>query len=176
MRCGVIGTAGRSNQNLLSEDLYWSMVDRVYETLSNLQSCGGDDIELVSGGAAWADHVAVTLFNQGKVEALTLHFPCSFNGRFDDSKTGRTANYYHERFSKTVGRDSFRSLESALQKGAHFTVSDGFRARNLLVGQVPNLIAQTWSRTGKPEDGGTEHCWRNSPSPNKIHISLYELL
>jgi hypothetical protein len=126
----------------------------------------------VSGGAAWADHLAVTLFLNGKVPRLHLHLPAPWNfvsNAFTDTRDGRTANRLHSRFSDR----SLTEIGQALLSGATYDVSDGFKTRNILVGQVDRLIAFTWSHTGSPKlGGGTRHCWDNSLASVKVHIDL----
>ena len=77
---------------------------------------------LVSGGAAWADHVAVTLALDGTVDpaALTLHLPAAFeDGRFDaDTRDGGTANHYHRLFYARSGIDGLAEIAEVLRRGA----------------------------------------------------------
>src|SRR5690606_1280513 len=75
----IIGTAGRGDDAAkLGPALFAAMVRDAAERVAAFP-----DPRLVSGGAAWADHVAVKLFLEGKVAGLTLHLPAEFrNGRF----------------------------------------------------------------------------------------------
>jgi len=62
---------------------------------------------LVIGGAAWADHIAVNLYNNGAYPNLELYLPCRYdncsyydNGESHWSRNpGKISNYYHKLFS-----------------------------------------------------------------------------
>ena len=62
---------------------------------------------LVSGGAAWSDHVAVELFLSDEYDGLTLHMPCKWirkehydNGSYSwQTNPGKLANSCHRKFS-----------------------------------------------------------------------------
>ena len=67
-RVGIIGFAGgktRVSQDIyskLSEKLFGEMKQLVYTTLEENHFLK-EKVMLVSGGAAWSDHIAVELFN-----------------------------------------------------------------------------------------------------------------
>ncbi len=169
-------------------ELYLRMVEKASEII---EECYPQSKEhhLVSGGAAFSDHIAVSLMKQGDAEWLTLHLPCPWdfenscyqeNGLGGTADPGRTANYYHRQFSKAMGYPAHTSLDSIgklllADSEVGYTVSDGFHARNILTGQVDLLIVFTWGEGNEPKDGGTLHCWRNSIAPRKIHIPLHTL-
>jgi hypothetical protein len=120
--------------------------------------------KVVSGGAAWADHVAIELFLKKEVDQLSLHFPAPWNQefrRFDDTDNGKTANYYHDLFSiKKHGESSFDELGIAIDRGAAYDVSNGFLKRNVLVAKEADvMLAFTFNRGAGPKDGGTFHTW-----------------
>ena len=186
MRIGIIGTAGRRDDApKMSMALYASMRKRLDELLHCVPVSERD---LQSGGAAWADHLAVDVFNDKQAASLTLHFPAPFfrdiltsTPTFAYTDVGRTANHYHAEFSKHLLDSGAlpRSLDDiafALEKGAKSTVGDGFFTRNLLVGQCDWLIAFTFGEGAVPKAGGTKHCWDHSPAPKKTHIPLGGLL
>ncbi len=186
MRIGIIGTAGRRDDApKMSMALYAAMRKRLDELLHCVPVL---ERNLQSGGAAWADHLAVDVFNDKKAASLTLHFPAPFfrdiltsTPTFAYTDVGRVANLYHAEFTKHLllsGSlvESLDDIDLALEKGAKFTVSDGFHARNLLVGQCDWLIAFTFGEGAVPKDGGTKHCWDHSLAPKKTHIPLGSLL
>lgn len=180
-RIAVIGTAGRKTDAArLSYPIYLGMVDVVRQQLQSIPR----PWDLVSGGAPYGDHCAVDLWLAGEVDSLTLWFPCAVWGSrgsvsYPNTDVGNTATYYHKNFSRVLqaaGRQSsFEDLSDADEKGAHFFHDDGFYARNLRVGVVDVVIAQTFGRGSVPADGGTAHTWRNSTAPLKIHIPIGEL-
>lgn len=156
----IIGTAGRKeDQKLLTEGHYNRMVGAAVTLIKNL-GVEGKDLKLVSGGAAWADHVAVSLVQWDIIppENLTLFLPALLgpNGYEGNeleyrgsTKTADTANYYHILFSNRLGRDTREELRTVRNQGATFhTVMTGFHARNAMVAKevTPdgNLLAFTF--------------------------------
>jgi hypothetical protein len=166
MNCSIIGSAGRGiPTEFQSSGLYEKMYTHCSEKLKTLSS----KPELVSGGAAWADHLAVSLALREDYP-LTLYFPCGFeNGSFVDNgkqdwKTnpGKTANYYHRLFSKAVGIDSLKELSEVISKpNVKVIVGKGFHDRNKYVASTTYLLAYFWSdgEESEPVDGGTKHTW-----------------
>lgn len=185
MRVGIIGTAGRKEDApKMTAQLYTRMCEKAAKTINEFAT-GDDPVHLVSGGAAWADHVAVTIFLDQRLvscSGLTLYLPATFDrvsARFvgaDFKSPGAVANYYHRLFSAKLGRDTGKEISDAITRGA--TVVDtfnGFFARNLAVGNVDYLLAFTWGSGGSPKPGGTKHTWDNSSAKEKLHISLANL-
>lgn len=170
----IIGTAGRGAEQV-DRSLYALMVSKAWEIVQRYP-----DPHLVSGGAAVADHVAVTLHLLHKVP-LTLHLPAEWNHstkQYTGSKNAATANYYHHRFSKNIVGDEQKTLTTldSLLSGNEVihTVSKDFWARNALVAKDAEVtIAFTWGET-QPPAGGTAHTWGLCKG-TKIHISLQGL-
>ena len=189
----VIGTAGRKDDaRRLSTDLYEAAYSDLVAMLND-----GFPGDLVSGGAAVADHLAVRAYLDGHATALRLYLPAAFEssafkeggGRFDP---GRTANYYHREFSKWYGRSSQDELANAITRGAEVFVVPGFKQRNSALAKVAtDVVAYTFGADVPPaafssadpafldaeraglKDGGTAHTWgqtRNCIS--KRHVSL----
>ena len=142
--------------------------------------------QLISGGAAWADHIAVHLFNGNYVRHLKLHLPAPFeNGSFlgGYGTSGGAANYYHQKMSKTLGINSLLEIDQALSKhGADYTEqahAQGYKAmveRNQLVAdEAELLIAFTFGEGASPADGGTKITW-DMCQGNKVHFSLHNAI
>lgn len=183
---GIIGTAGRdkSRRKVMDLAFYRAMyrdarrrVRAVYEEYE------AQSVRLVSGGAAWSDHLAVSLFLKQEAEQLQLHLPAVFaNGRFvgrEFRSPGRTSNYYHQMFTEAVGHDTLGDIAEALEAGAEALVTPGFHARNQKVAaDAEILIAYTWGAGDEPSDGGTRHTWNCSPlaGEQKIHVPLGTIL
>lgn len=180
----VIGSAGRGDDaRKFCPGLFEEMVKRVSRTIKQLSGTIKplrQKIRLVSGGAAWADHVAVALFLEGAVDELHLHFPTDF-GR---SKTpvgvgvGPYVNQLHRAFAEVSGVDSLGDIGRAIKMpGCKHFARDGFFARNTKIAQSADcVIALTWSKDNKPPPGGTSDTWHKSQSKHKIHISLSSLV
>ena len=177
VKVSIIGTAGRDKSQKYTKELFDKMLHIAKYVLANMK-----DITLVSGGAAWADHIAVKLYLEGYVKDLELHLPCNWdnNQYLDNGKyywkdnPGKTANSYHFNFSKTIGCNTLNEITLAINKGARIQVHDGFHARNTEVANSEFLLAFTWSQENQPPDGGTLDTW-NKSNAQKIHISLHQL-
>lgn len=191
----VIGTAGRgTDADRLSGDLYDAMYVR---TLEAMRSWGVR--ALVSGGAAWADHLAVRAFLEGEAESLRLFLPVRFErGRFGGSApddVARTANRYHDAFSRMLGVDTLAQLTEAIDRGAAASVHPGFKTRNIEVAYAAtHMLAFTFGAGREPasvteaddgfasafeaglKDGGTAHCWSRAVRADaKMHVDLFWL-
>lgn len=183
MKIGIIGTAGRLTDAKRLTAAHFEAMCRCTEDVLREHQLDIADRDLVSGGAAWADHVAVRLYLLRRATSLTLHLPASFYRR--DSETRASflntadawaANRCHKAFSSVIEQDSLAEIELALSRGACHTVSNGFKARNLRVAQCDMLIAYTFGDGDAPKDGGTRHTWDHSTAPTKIHIPLRAIL
>jgi len=163
----IAGTAGRKDDAArLTRALYQECQEKLLATLEEI----GEPRHLVSGGAAYADHLAVRLFLKGKAEKLTLHLPCAWAGtKFADTgvfdwKTnpGGTANALHRKFQANTGIESFKELAAAIANpNCTTTVSPGFHARNALMAKANALVALTFGRRNAVKDGGTANTCRS---------------
>lgn len=193
VRIAIIGTAGRDKAKWpqMTYGLYVAMYQRALAEIERIAD--GRPIELVSGGAAWADHLAVSLLLNDKVDRLKLYLPAAWNARYqryeETRREGGTSNYYHNLFMDQMKRSGHphRSL-SDLHKAIHDprvmvevpsnVTGSTFHARNIEVGKAADwILAFTWGPGDRPADGGTLHTWTKSPLPadRKIHISLASL-
>ena len=171
----VIGTAGRDKEKSMDKKLWQLMTADLHRRI-----CSAD--HMVSGGAAWADHLAVHAYLHGWCDKLYLFLPAPFeNGQFTGSypSSGTTANYYHKRFRFNAGVDSLRQIELAIAKGAIVEsepVSAGYTgmfARNKKVAALATVaLAYTYGVGEIPADGGTLGTWKQIISDDKTHISL----
>jgi DNA helicase-2/ATP-dependent DNA helicase PcrA len=181
-RVAVIGTAGRGKEqaHLLTADLWDTMLEH-----ARGQVRGND--HLVSGGAAWADHLAVELYLERRVAGLTLHLPAPLDarGRFigEFGTSGGAANHYHERFRQCTGIDGLTRIKQALARGAQHTVqpaASGYSAMNarnsLVASECDTLLAYTWAEAGCPADGGTLHTWQLAAHAKREHFGLHDLM
>lgn len=184
-RLAVIGTAGRDAKAPMSADLWRAMVADVRTRVR------ADDV-LVSGGAAWADHLAVHAFLQGWVARLELYLPAPMvcndynaNAPFfagPQRSSGNAANYYHLRFRAVAGVASLSELGGLVREmPSGFAwdaqpVEPGYAAmyrRNALVAsRCTDLLAYTFGPGDQPADGGTAHTWRLASHARRVHVPL----
>lgn len=173
-KIAIIGTAGRdmSKRPYMTQALWeWMVKDAISRV--------PEDAHLVSGGAAWADHLAVHLFLTGHARALTLHLPAPFDGKFVGPKdsAGTTANFYHLNFSMIRGVNSFIELARAIDNAAEVTYESAkvgyrsFKDRNSKVAKADTMLAYTFSNMSVPADGGTKDTWSKCKG-HRTHISL----
>jgi len=175
MTIAIIGTAGRDKTKPMTAQLWAAMC-------ANARARVPQGAELVSGGAAWADHLAVRLFLDGHASKLTLHLPSTFAhaGAFagGHGSAGSAANYYHALFKVATGVDGIPEICDAIWRGAQYTTQapdigmGAFMIRNMEVAKMADtLIAYTWGERAAPADGGTAHTWRICKG-SKIHVPL----
>jgi hypothetical protein len=194
----LIGSAGRqADAAKVSRSLYDLMYEKTERTISDWNI-----LHAVSGGAAFADHLAVRAFLEGRVKSLTLFLPARFSGRSYvpnprfRNDPGSTSNEYHRAFSSACGVDSLAELSEAIRRGATVSVHEGFQTRNIEVANaVDHMLAFTFGSATSldlgPEDEGfqnasvaglkitkgTAHCWAEAwKCRRKSHINLNELM
>ncbi len=179
----IIGTAGRSYRSPTPE-MYHKMI---LSAISYLRAVSGNII-LVSGGAAWSDHVAVHLYLYRQqyslpITQLRLYLPCAFDTltkKYVDTgatdwrvNPGRISNTYHQQFSYSIGNNSFEELATSIST-AYIEIYNGFHARNSRVAQSEYVLAFTWGEH-EPEDGGTKDTWNKAKHAKRAHVSLATL-
>lgn len=164
IRVGIIGTAGRKeDRQRLTKGMYKNMLSEARWLIDSIRQ--GRDVYLVSGGAAWADHVAVNLFQEGFVNRLYLCLPAEWDhtvGRYVDNEEinwrlnpGGTANYYHFGFTSEVEQDSLAEIDHVLLNGAKRVVGNGFHDRNSIIAKADYMFAMTFGKGRILKDGGT---------------------
>ena len=204
MWIGIIGSAGRG-----SDGAKWT--PRIYKNcfkyLDNvaLADVPIADRQLVSGGASWADHLAVSLFLSGKAGGLDIHMPCQFHldeeqnwmwsrklsipGYADTGvrdfkiNPGGTLNYYHRLFSDKMQANTMAGIALAAYKGANLHVHYPMRVgdsplhhRNLIVGRgLERLYAFTWGEDPTTPADGGTKHCWDHASGRKQHIPLHTM-
>lgn len=187
MKISIIGSAGRKDDaERFTRQLFIAMFNQAKKHVNMLikeNNLEYSSIELVSGGAAYADHIAVLLFLKyhKKGIRLTLHLPCKFgNNQFLESgsqyKNARYANGYHRPFSKKCKINSLNDIHRAIQLGANIHVHKGFHSRNDYVAQTDHMVAFTFGVGQTLKPGGTKYTWDKSDCPNKTHYSIQALI
>lgn len=164
MNLAIIGTAGRREDGpKMNRQLFDRMLGYA---AAMVDSC--DCNAMISGGAAWADHLAVKLFLMGRAKKLVLHLPARFETTSamyipwttDFKDSGRIANHYHQQMSQKYGDSLLEISQAVSHADCEHTVSRNFHDRNKLVAEQADLIlAFTWGEGQVPKDGGTRHTW-----------------
>jgi len=194
IRVAIIGFAGShltpGEKRSLGARLYADMVEQAAKVITAKWKLSWDDVTLVSGGAAWSDHVAVSLFlahSDTAKSALAVYIPAPLvasTGRLRDNGTGMhwrmnpgcLANALHEQFGRIVGRDTFADMIRAAEAGAVFdSANRGFHNRNSVIAdKCDYMIAFSWSAGSEPTEGGTADTWFKCslPRERKCHISM----
>jgi len=190
VRVAIVGTAGRSEDfRKMNPSVFKKMYESCVFILRKTLQLPWHKVHLISGGAAWSDHIAVLLFNdhlEDGICGLTIHLPCPFlmnqkdpraldNGSSDWKKNpGRVMNSSHERFSSVIKRNSLSDIYTAAKMGAKLDDSQlGFHARNTSVARCDVMIAFTWSPSLlSPKDGGTADTWGKASMATRIHVPL----
>lgn len=162
----IIGTAGRKDDaDRLSKQHFDAMCTIAIGVIDECARINYPITTLVSGGAAWADHVAAKLYLDNKVPNLRLYLPCAFDGGsyYDNGKKGienpgGTCNYYHHKFRRLTNINSLTQLLIAKNRGAELiNVEKGFYARNAMVAKSDFLLAMTFGNGAEVKAGGTAH-------------------
>ena len=174
----IIGTAGRDKSKPMDDDLWRAMCSDLKRRIQP-----GD--HLVSGGAAWADHLAVHAFLEGWASNLTLFLPAPMkDGRFvgPHSSAASAANFYHDKFARAIGLKTLSQIEQAHAKGAQLFYEPeaaGYAAmfaRNKKVAKMANvMISYTFGEGEEPADGGTLNTWKQATSKHLVHVPLGSL-
>lgn len=193
----IVGTAGRApDHRRLTGAHWWAMTADAHARVADLlaaRGLGPAEARLISGGAAWADHLAVRLWRAGAAAALTLHLPAGlapYSYR-RDTAVGRSMNHFHHRFAARTGVDSLVELADAAHQGAHVAIHDGRAARNAAVaGAADAVLAYTCPGTqvltaapGTPafadpslagilEPGTADTWWRATGARIKVHVPV----
>jgi hypothetical protein len=145
----IIGTAGRKEDKQKLTSYIWEEMCRKAELLCKKLESELGPIALVSGGAAWADHVAVAMHCWRPADRpLTLWFP-------EKEKDLETARHYHKHFSEMIGRDTWSEFDELVATKHHF---GGFLDRNKRVAEsATHYLAMTFGDGPNVKDGGTSH-------------------
>jgi hypothetical protein len=184
MKLAIIGTAGRLEDGKKLDLAKWNDMKRTIAAFVKEHSIR----HVVSGGAAYADHLAVGLYLAGLVDHLDLMLPCEFDMnkvQFHDTgeyssftNPGGTSNFYHRHFSARVGIKSLTQIEAAIAKGATVHIEGGFKSRNSLVAKADMMIAFTFGNGAQVKDGGTSDTLKkylDNGGKDAYHVDLNDM-
>lgn len=161
----IVGTAGRKEDaKRLTRKHFEAMCIVATGLLEQINESNYPITHLVSGGAAWADHVAVRLFLDKKAPGLRIFMPAAWeDGSYHDTgardphtNPGGTANYYHKLFQQNAAINGLSDILIAQAHGAELIpVLKGFHARNALVAKSDFILACTFGDGKTVKEGGT---------------------
>ena len=138
--------------------------------LKKFEQCNYPITHLVSGGRAFAEHVAVQLFLDKKVPHLRIFtssdywsnkFGLKFNYGDNRKNFSEMEKQHHYKFDRLTGIDSLNAINMARQRGAEIKyVSRGFHACNALIAKSDFLLAITYGEKDIVKDVVAEHIVR----------------
>lgn len=180
IKLAIIGIAGRNDEHLSklkSEHLIW-MADNVEFYIKEVLKTEPCNIILVSGGSAWADHVAVQLYldKEKNFGGLELYLPSKFDLKYNhyvNTHEGRLLNKLHKQCQEKTGIDVLLELGKVLHRpGVKVVIQRGFFPRNTLIAKnCDHLLAFTFDKE-KPTGGGTLDTWNKVKHSNKSNFCL----
>ncbi len=159
----IIGTAGRRQDGVKLTPAHWRMMCCIGQTVATTLRAD----RVVSGGAGWADAVAVWLFKNHLVDTLALHLPAPWddaNHRFVETDCGRIANHYHAMATAKHGEDGLADIAGVISNATvtYETAPTGmapFFARNAKVARDADALLPFTFAEREPNDGGTRDTW-----------------
>ena len=177
-KIAIIGTAGRDKSKPMTMALWEWMVNDAVQRVPK-------GAHLVSGGAAWADHLAVELFLMDHAAKLTLHLPAPFKDyRFvgPSRSSASAANYYHGEFSAVINHQTLGDIAQCEHArdcdGTYEDADEGysgmFKRNDRIAKSADVMLAYTFGVGPQPADGGTRHTWDRFTG-QKTHIELPSL-
>jgi len=179
IKLAIVGTSGRNpadKKKLNAKHMAW-MIENVRCYIENVLETEPKNIILVSGGSAWADHVAVQLYLTWEFAGLELYLPSKFDikqKKYVNTHEGRTLNALHQECKDKTGVDVLDELMRAIngKDRAKVTIQRGFLQRNTLIAKnSDHLIAFTFS-PDTPTEGGTFDTWKKTKHENKTNFDL----
>lgn len=167
VRVGIIGTACRDGDFVSGESYYRALL--YIERWLELQ-WPWSEITLVSGGAAWSDHLAVLLYLRHSKSRIDLKLPEPLSVTCD-TNTRSTSWYHHQRFQQSTKIPSLSHL--SLIPSDYLTIYNGFKDRDRgIATSVDLLIALTKDPNGKLTSG-TRYTWNYTPSGIPKYVVSY---
>lgn len=135
----IIGTAGRKEDR---DRLHLSHWEDMFLASKKVVELEGADA-LVSGGAAWADHVAIRLHLETKLP-LYIFLPY-------DLKDLNICQYYHTQFSRVVGYDTWAEVLAQ----PHMKIGNFFGRNTEVAKRADTYLAATFGSGRVVKAGGT---------------------
>jgi hypothetical protein len=160
--------------DVFGQEKYSKMKETTKDIIVNKFGLDPKKVILVSGGSAWADHIAVTLYNEKFSNRLELYLPTTFNQSFTQNRYGNTLNELHNKFSDQTCKDSLSDIRDAINNGAYINTDYyGFLKRNIPVSKSDYLIA--FALYDQPASFGTRYTWNKAKTENRVCVNLNKI-
>jgi hypothetical protein len=178
IKLAVIGTSGRydlDSKKLSHKHIIW-MMDNIKIYIEEVLNTTCNNVILVSGGSAWADHVAICLYNENNFNGLELYLPTDFNletKKYCNTHCGCILNDLHAKFTQKTNMNSLKQIANIHKNpNVKINILKGFFSRNTAIAKsCDHLVAFTF-HTKNPTKGGTADTWKKFKSQNKLHLDL----
>lgn len=146
MKLAIIGTAGRREDRPKLTLHHWKRMCDAAKAVIDVENV----TSLVSGGAAWADHVAVEISVEYRMQG-TIWLPA-------DPVDLSITKHHHRNFSRVRGLDTWEEVENS---GLDTYRYGSFKHRNAKVAAEADLfLAMTFGEGPHIKTGGTAHTAR----------------
>ena len=184
IRLGIIGTAGRREDGTrMSRVVYKAMAEEVYRLIQVEWRLAPSNIQLVSGGAAWSDHLAVDMLlagakktkwaNRPAFHSLKLYLAASWdspNQCYSEVQrgaynTGKISNWYHHKFTERMqehGLKDYHSLERL-----HRCIQQGRQGRLPVIAEIGSDFFKRNQNIASNVDYLIAFTWASGPIPKK---------
>jgi hypothetical protein len=179
IQLGIIGTTGRydnDKKRLEKKHLTW-ILHQVEDYIENILLIDKKNIILISGGAAWTDHVAIQLYLSNQYAGLKLYLPSKFDVKhqqYINTHEGRLLNALHLECQEKTGICTFKELAKAIhgKNKVNIIIKHGFFPRNTLMAKnCDHLLVFTFNHNG-PVDRDVLDIWKKTKHNNKVHFDL----
>lgn len=182
IRLAITGSTGRypGDKNKLRPEFMEKMITVIREYIKNELNTTPDKVVLVSGGSAWAEHIAVQLYLTKEFAGLDLFLVSEFSvkqKKYVNTHEGRTLNQLLIECQDKTGIDVFSELAKSIdgKNKAKITIQRAFKPRNTLIAKNCDfLIAFTFGLQENVK-GGAIDLWEKVSSDKRIHFDLSEL-
>lgn len=172
---GVSGNDPLDKKKLCLEHMIY-MTTTAMDYIKNVIGTNPSEIILVSGGSAWADHVAVQLYLTGEFAGIELYLPSRFDikqKKYINTHEGRKLNSLHAECQEKTGVNVFEELTKTVsRKAVKVTIQRGFLARNTLISKNCDYLVAFTFNPDSPQKGGTFDTWKKTTHKNKMNYDL----
>jgi hypothetical protein len=180
---GIIGSRGDVYQENLyyTKELYDKLVCYTRNLIKTLGYTRNSEIQLISGGCSFIDHIIITLYNEAKLtsdpyHSLIIYSPCRWNSidmKFHSSSSdhhnynnyiGEFLNKLHRNFSERLMRNTLVEINDIQKNNNVFfdSSSNSFQCRNYKIASSCKdvLIAFGWKESiNEIFNSGTKITW-----------------